>query len=154
MPFTPQVKSHEGQYTEEQYIPAATAYAARASGDAKLTAAFLAWQEQIDRHWKDVHFGALNVTAQDGGLSFEVEVCLAGLDPNFVRVELYAEPQNGGPAFRQEMHLSAPPALSFGPHSFSTRTTATRAAIDFTPRIQPYHALALSTEIRQIVWQK
>ena len=36
-------------------------------------------EEHIDRHWKDVQFGALNVTAQDGGQAFEVEVCLAGL---------------------------------------------------------------------------
>jgi starch phosphorylase len=141
------------QYTEEQYIPAATAYAARASDDTKLTE-FLAWQEQIAQYWKDVHFGALNVTAQDGDLTFEVEVYLGGLDPSAVRIELYAEPQNGLPAFRQEMHLSAPPAVSSGLYSFSTRTPGTRDAIDFTPRILPYHVLALPPEIRQIVWQK
>ena len=142
------------QYTEEQYIPAATAYAARVSGDAKLTAAFLAWREQIAQHWKDVHFGALKVNAQDGELIFEVEVYLGGLDPSAVRIELYAEPRNGASAFKQEMHLSAPPALSSGPHSFSTRTPATRDAVDFTPRILPYHVLALPPEIHRIVWQK
>ena len=45
------------------------AYAARPSGDAKLTAGFRAWQEQVARHWKDVHFDALNVDAQDPYLS-------------------------------------------------------------------------------------
>ena len=133
---------------------ARAAYAARVSGDAKLTAAFLAWQEQIAQYWKDVHFGALNVTMQDGDLTFEVEVYLGSLDPSFVRIELYAEPQNGAPAFRQEMHLSAPPAVGSGPHLFSTRTPATRDAVDFTPRILPYHVLALPPEIRRIVWQK
>ncbi len=141
------------QYTEKEYIPAATAYAARASGDAKTTE-FLAWQERIAQYWKDVHFGALNVTAQDGDLTFEVEVYFGGLDPSAVRIELYAEPQNGLQAFRQEMHLSAPPAVSSGPYSFSTRTPGTRDAIDFTPRILPYNVLALPPEIRQIVWQK
>jgi starch phosphorylase len=142
------------QYTEEQYIPAATAYAARATGDPKLTEGFLAWQEEIARLWNDVDFGALNVTAQDGDLIFEVEIYLGGIDPSSVRVELYAEPQNGEPAFRQEMHRSRPPAVTSGPDSFSTRMPATRAAMDFTPRILPYHVLALPPEIRRIVWQK
>ena len=58
------------QYTDEQYIPAATAYARRACGDSKLTASFLAWQEEIAQHWNDVHFGALNVSEQEGELIF------------------------------------------------------------------------------------
>ncbi len=151
--LTPQFSANRTvrQYTEEQYIPAAAAYAARLSGDPK---AFLAWQEDIARYWNEVHFGALNVTQQDGDLTFEVEVYLGGLDPSSVRVELYAEPQNGGPVFRQEMQRSATPAVQSGPHTFSTRTPASRAAGDFIPRILPYHPLALSPEIRRIGWQK
>ena len=95
------------QYTEEHYIPAATAYARRACADSELTTAFLAWQEQIARHWNDVHFGALTVTEQNGELIFEAEVDLGGLDPGSVLVELYADPQDGKPAFRQEMHPTA-----------------------------------------------
>lgn len=139
------------QYTEQEYIPAATAYEARACGNA---GAFLAWQEDIARHWNDVHFGTLNVRADDGDLTFEVEVYLGGLDRSSVRVELYAAPQNDAPAFRQEMHVSAPPAVNSGPYTFSIRMPATRAAADFTPRILPYHALALPPEIRRIIWQK
>ena len=73
------------QYTEEHYIPAATAYARRACADSELTTAFLTWQEEIARHWNDVHFGALTVTEQDGELIFETEVDLGGLDPCSVR---------------------------------------------------------------------
>ncbi len=141
------------QYTEEQYIPAANTYAARAVTDPKLTAAFLAWQEEIARHWNDVHFGALNVAAQDGNLTFEVEVYLGGIDPSSVRVELYAASQNGAPAFRQEMRCAGP-APDSGPHVYAIQTPATRAAADFTPRIRPYHVLALPAEIRRIVWQR
>jgi starch phosphorylase len=138
------------QYTDDRYLPAAAAYAARLSGEAK---AFLAWRERVARYWNEVHFGALNVNTQDGEITFEVEVCLGGLDPDSVRVELYAEPRYGATEFRQEMHLSGHP-VSSGPYRFSTRTPATRAAGDFTPRILPYHALALPTEIRRIKWQK
>lgn len=69
------------------------AYAARPSGDAKLTVAFRARQERVARHWKDVRFGALNVDGQDGDLTFEVQVYLGDLDPSSVPVELDAEPR-------------------------------------------------------------
>jgi starch phosphorylase len=138
------------QYAEEHYIPAAAAYAARSSDDAS---ALLAWCENIARHWNAVHFGSLDVNTQDGELAFAVEVYLGGLDPNSVRVELYADALDGGPAFRQQMLSGAQPVNS-GPHRFSTRIQATRAAGDFTPRILPYHPLALPTEIRRIIWQK
>ena len=71
------------QYTEEHYIPAATAYARRACGDSELTTAFLTWQEEIARHWNDVHFGALTVTEQDGELMFEAEVDLGASGSRF-----------------------------------------------------------------------
>jgi starch phosphorylase len=144
------------QYTEEHYIPAATAYARRACAGSELTTAFLTWQEQIARHWDDVHFGALTVTEQNGELIFEAELDLGGLDPGSVRVELYAGPQDGKPAFRQKMHPTAcsAPGLGSGPYLYAAQTPATRAAGEFTPRVLPYHALALPTEIRRIVWQK
>ena len=143
------------QYTEEHYIPAATAYARRACGDSELTTAFLTWQEEIARHWNDVHFGALTVTEQDGELMFEAEVDLGGLDPGSVRVELYAAPQNGELSIHaRDASGPAPPHTNPVPYLYATRTPATRPAGDFTPRVLPYHALALPTEIRRIVWQR
>lgn len=135
------------QYTDEQYIPAATAYARRACGDSELTASFLAWQEEIAANWNDVHFGALDVSEQEGDMVFCVQVYPGALDPNSIRVELYADSQNGGPAFKQEMQQTEP-------HLYTTRIRAIRPASDFTARILPHHALALPTENRRILWQR
>jgi starch phosphorylase len=146
------------QYTEEHYIPAASAYAARACRDSKVTESLHAWRENIAQYWDDVHFGALKASQEDRELMFEAEVYLGGLDPGSVRVELYAGPQDGKPAFRQGMHRTAgpgpAPGFGSGPYLYTTRTPATRPASDFTPRVLPYHALALPTEIRRIVWQR
>ena len=141
------------QYTEEQYIPAATAYARRACGNSDLTASFLAWQEEIAANWNDVHFGALDVSEQEGDLVCSVEVYLGALDPNSIRVEMYADSQNGGPAFWREMQTSVP-ERSPEPHPYMTRIRTTRPASDFTARILPHHALALPTENRRILWQR
>ncbi len=142
------------QYTEEHYIPAAAAYAARSADNGKAGASLAAWQRDIARCWKDVRFGALDVETRDGQMTFEVEVHLGGLDPSAVRVELYAEPRDGATPFRQEMLLKesrpAVPVL----HVYSARTPAGRPPSDFTPRVMPYHAMAVPVEIDRILWQK
>jgi len=141
------------QYTEEQYISAARAYALRACGDGELTASFLAWREDIARNWQDVHFGALRVTEQDAELIFQVEVFLGRLNLESVRVELYAESPEGEPSFNTPMNAEGVVQES-GAHLYETRIPATRPASDFTPRVVPFHLLALQTEIRQMLWQR
>jgi starch phosphorylase len=142
------------QYAEEQYIPAATAYARRACGNPELTASFLAWQEDIARNWNDVHFGGTTVTEDNGAIVFETEVHLGALDPRSVQVELYAAPQDGEPAFMEEMRPLEGRASESGAYLYGARTPAARPASDFTPRVLPFHPLALPTEIRRIVWQR
>jgi starch phosphorylase len=142
------------QYTDEQYVPAATAYARRACGDSELTASFLAWQAEIAANWNDVHFGELHVSEQEGDLVFCVQVYLGALDPHSIRVELYADSQNGGPPFKQEMQRTNGPENNSEPHLYMTRIRTTRLASDFTVRVVPHHALALPTEIRRILWQR
>jgi len=142
------------QYTEEQYIPAARAFALRACTDGELTASFLTWREGIARNWKDVHFGAVRGSEHDGELSFQVEVFLGPLDPDSVKVELYAECPDGEPPFSQPMHRAEEATLESGAYLYEIRIPATRPASEFTPRVVPFHLLALPTEIRQMVWQK
>jgi glycogen phosphorylase len=142
------------QYTEEHYLPAAAGYAARAANNGKAVAGLLAWQRDIIRHWNNIRFGRIKVSTQDGELTFEVEVYLGGLDPRAVRVELYADPQSGGASFRQKMCRSESQPGDSGTHVYSTRTAATRPAADFTPRVIPYHSMAVPLEADRILWQK
>jgi starch phosphorylase len=141
------------EYTENHYLPAASAYADRVAQGGKLGADLLKWQNDIARSWKDVRFGPVKVTTQDGVLVFEVQVDLAGLDPGAVRVELFADGQNGGEPVRQQMERSGG-----GPqnsHIYLARTPATRPASHFTPRVTPYHAAAyVPLESNQILWQR
>ena len=137
------------QYTEQEYIPAATAYARRACGDSEKTASFLAWRDEIAQDFADVHFGALDVSQQDGDLVFRVPVYLGRLYPNSVRVELYADPANG--AFKQKMQRSGGDSA---PDLYTARIRTNRPPSDFTARVLPHHELALPTEIRRILWQR
>ena len=79
------------QYCEEHYLPAALAYAARAQEGGKLGAEILAWQRRLAADWNGISFGPLQVEPKDGAVHFEVPVYLGKLDPEAVRVELFAE---------------------------------------------------------------
>jgi starch phosphorylase len=124
------------QYTEEHYIPAASAYAVRSDDDGRAGVDLLAWRQKIGERWGDVRFVALKTQSRDGEFSFEVEVRLAGLDPADVCVEMYADTTGGAP-FRQEM-ARADQRLAKSP----------------PPRVIPYHSAATTLEIDRIVWQR
>ncbi len=142
------------EYTEQHYLPAAAAYNARARSLGKAGSSVPEWQQDIARRWKDVRFGQLKVIRQGNELLFEVEVSLAGIDPSFVRVELFAEARDTGDPVCQVMsRKSFRPGNVFA-YLYSTMVPATRPETDFTPRIVPYHPKALPLEVDRMLWQK
>ena len=142
------------QYTEEHYLPAAVAYTARAQSLGKTGSSVHAWQQDVARRWQDVRFGQLKVIRQDNELIFEVEVSLAGIDPSFVRVELFADARDGEAPVRQPMHRKAfHPGTAFA-YTYSATMPGRRSEIDFTPRIVPCHPKALPLEIDRVLWHR
>ena len=142
------------QYTEDHYMKAASAYAARAANHGKAGIDLLAWQRNISQHWGEVRFGPLKVEGRDGELAFEVEVYLAGLDPSDVRVELYAESRDGDAPFHREMQRTQQSPAGPKAYLYAAKMPATRPAGDFTPRVMPYHPIAMGLELNRIIWQK
>ena len=67
------------------------------------------WQHAVDQKWGSLRFGSLQVETNAGHHVFEVEIFLNDLDPNAVRVELYADGINGGDPVREEMKCAGPP---------------------------------------------
>jgi starch phosphorylase len=144
------------EYTEDHYLAAAQRYTERAEQEGRLGAELVKWRNDIARLWKEVRFGSLKAENQGGVLLFQVELFLGGLDPETVRVELFADGQNGGEPVRQPMERSRQsPAGSTRSNTYMGRTPATRPADHFTTRVIPYHPKALlPLEANQILWQK
>jgi starch phosphorylase len=78
------------EYTEQHYLPAAAAYRERAADKGAVGRQVVDWQHAVDRKWGSLRFGDLRVETNADHHVFEVEVFLNDLDPNAVRVELYA----------------------------------------------------------------
>jgi starch phosphorylase len=143
------------EYTERYYLPAAADYRRRAANKGALGSQILAWRRALAQHWAELRFGFLQVQRRGDEHEVTVEVDLGGLEPDAVRVELFADPLHGGTPERTPMARG--PALdgSCGGYQYSGRVPASRPASDYTPRIVPSHpAATVPLEAIQILWQR
>jgi starch phosphorylase len=154
--LTPQFSANRTvrEYTEQHYIPAAAAYLQRVADKGATGVQLVNWKRVMEQHWPNLRFGEMKVSTDGGNHVFEVQVYLGGLDPNSVRVELYADGVNGGEPVRQEMMPKQEPAGANGT-LYSAQVSTTRPAADYTARVIPYcSGVAIPLEAVQILWQR
>jgi starch phosphorylase len=126
------------EYTEKHYLPAAAAYGARAAQGGQVGSELLAWQRKLARHWSGVRFGSMAAEQHSDHYVFQVQVYLNQLDPEAVRVELYADAENGAEPVRQAMQRGEQLVGSSNAFVYVASVPATRPASDYTPRVVPY----------------
>ena len=155
--LTPQFSADRAvrEYTEQHYLPAAAAYRERAAATCTLGRQMVAWQRELERHWAAIRFGVVTVEMVGTHLVFEVQVLLADLDPDAVRVELFADGVNGDRPVRHEMTRVGPLKSAHGGHVYRAQVPATRPAADYTARVVPHYAgVAVPMEDARILWQR
>ncbi|MFZ0954698.1 MAG: alpha-glucan family phosphorylase [Candidatus Sulfotelmatobacter sp.] len=140
------------QYTDERYLSAAAAFRQRALNRGSLGVDLVAWQADLAKHWPSLRFGSATVQEQGEQYLFQVQVFLDDLNPEAVRVELYAEGEkDAGPI---TLTMNRGEGL-VGAHGFTYTAVAktTRPAADYTPRLIPQHEGALvPLEAPFILW--
>jgi starch phosphorylase len=142
------------EYTEQHYIPAAVAYSERAADKGAVGAQVVNWQHALEQKWATLRFGEVKVVSDEGKHVFEVEVYLGNLDPDSIRVELYADGLNGGEPERQEMEPDRQLADTNG-YIYWTQIPAIRQATDYTARVIPKHeGVSVPLETAWILWQR
>jgi starch phosphorylase len=142
------------EYTETYYLPAAASYRARAADRGALGVRLAAWRQALAGHWPGVRFGTPRVETREGAHHVTVEVYLGALAPEMVRVQLYADPIDGGEPAR---HVLACTRKIDGPgngYEFDVSVPAMRPAGDYTLRLVPFHPAAdVPLETHEILWQ-
>jgi starch phosphorylase len=154
--LTPQFSANRTvrEYTEQHYIPAAIAYRQRAADRGAKGAQVVNWQRAMEQHWSNLHFGEMKVATDGGNHVFEVQVYLSGLDPNTVRVELYADGVDGKEPVRQEM-MRGQQLANANSYIYRVQVPSTRPATDYTSRVIPHRAgVAVPLEAARILWQR
>ncbi|MGH7182577.1 MAG: DUF3417 domain-containing protein, partial [Nitrospiraceae bacterium] len=143
------------EYTEQHYLPAAAAYRARAAEKGAIGRQMVNWRHVLEQHWVGIRFGEVKVETGGQQHVVEVQVYLDDLDPEVVRVELYADGVNGDDPHRQEMRSVRQLAGSVGGHVYRAEVPAARPAADYTARVIPCFAgLGVPLEEGHILWQR
>jgi starch phosphorylase len=73
------------EYTEQHYLPAATAYHSRVVNKGAIGRQMLVWQHTLEQKWASLRFGEVKVETHGEQQVFEVQVCLNDIDPKVVR---------------------------------------------------------------------
>jgi starch phosphorylase len=142
------------EYTEQHYLPAASAYRERATNKGAAARRVVDWQRDLEQKWGRVHFGAIKGETRDGQHVFEVHVSLGDLAPDAIRVELFADGA-AGDEISHGMKLIRQPADSVIGHVYGATVPATRPAADYTARVIPRcEGVAIPLEVADILWQR
>ena len=143
------------EYTEQHYVPAASAYHARMANQGAIGRRMVDWQHGLEQKWAALRFGEVRVETRDGQHAFEVQVLLNDLDPEAVRVELYADGVTGGAPVRQAMKRGRQLAGAPGGFIYSAAVSADRPPAEYTARVIPQcDGVAIPLEDARIQWQR
>jgi starch phosphorylase len=143
------------EYTEQHYLPAATACRLRIANKGAISKQIVDWQHGLEQKWTTLRFGEVKLETKDKQHLFEVQLHLNDLDPKGLRVELYAEGVMGGAPVQQEMKRVRQLADASGSYVYSAAVPADRAPADYTARVIPHcNGVAIPLEDARILWQR
>ena len=143
------------EYTEQHYLPAAAAYRTRAADNGAVGRQVINWKQTLKEKWATLRFGDVTVQTKEVQHIFEVMVYLNDLDPEAVRVELYADGVMGSAPVRQEMKRVPQQAGASDGYVYNAAVSAARPPTDYTARIIPHcSGVAVPLEVDPILWQR
>ena len=141
------------EYTEQHYLPAASAYLERAASKGAKGKQIAGWLHNQEQKWNSMCFGKLKVETVNQEHNFEVEVYFNDLDPDTVQVELFANGVNGGAPFLEKMKRGKKTEGTSKGYYYIASLTTTRPATDYTPRVIPYlSGVSVPLETGRILW--
>ncbi|HEU6439000.1 MAG TPA: alpha-glucan family phosphorylase [Terriglobales bacterium] len=143
------------EYTEQRYLPAAAGYEMRHAQEGALGRRIVEWRQSLERSWTAISFGEVKREICGEEQVFEASVRFADLDPEAVRVELYAEGVPGGTPVRKEMKRVRSPADASGFYVYSAAVSAARPPSDYTACVIPHrYGVTIPLEDAHILWQR
>jgi glycogen phosphorylase len=143
------------EYTEQHYLPAAAAYRDRAVDKGAVGVDIVNRRQALEQKWTAIRFGEMKVETDSGQHVWEVELYLNDLDPAAVRVELYANGDDGIASERVEMERVRQLVGATRGFAYRAGAPAIRAATDYTARVIPRSdGVAIPLEDARILWQR
>jgi starch phosphorylase len=143
------------EYTEQHYLPAASAYLGRAADKGATGVELINWRHALEQKWPTLRFGEVKIQTEGEQHIFEVQMYLDDLDPDSVQVELYANGLNGAAPERVEMKRVRQLVGATNGYAYHAGVPATRPASDYTARMKAQReGVAVPLEDAHILWQR
>jgi starch phosphorylase len=155
--LTPQFSADRAvrEYTEQHYLPAAAAFRERAADKGAVGKQVVDCQHALEQKWGRVRFGAMKVETKNAQHVFEIQLFLDDLEPESVKVEMFAAGAGDDHAECHEMKCINQQSGTDAGHVYGAKVPATRPAADYTARLIPHHdGVAIPLEIANILWQR
>lgn len=155
--LTPQFSADRAvrEYTEEHYLPSATAYLKRSAKKGIGAQQIVDWQHYMKQKWTKLHFGELYIKTEGDQNIFEIQLYLDDIDPNSLKVELYADSVNGYNTVKQEMMQIKAIQNVKNAYIYHTQVPAKRPVTDYSVRVIPFHdEVSIPLEASHILWQR
>lgn len=91
--LTPRFSSNRmmAKYVNEQYAPAAAAFACRSRDGGALAQSLVDYAAQLRRHWHELHLSNFTALPSATSLTFSVHAHLDGVSAEQIQVQLYAD---------------------------------------------------------------
>jgi glycogen phosphorylase len=153
--LTPRFSSNRmvREYVERLYLPASRLYHSRIADGGGKAELFCRWRESLEKHWVELNLGQFSVREENGEYTFMVRLHLGEVHPDYVRVELYAEPNNSHEAETHAMERREVLTDTTQGYLYVARLPAHRPASDYTPRVIPFfNGAVLPLEAPYIRW--
>ncbi|MBN9587439.1 MAG: alpha-glucan family phosphorylase [Alphaproteobacteria bacterium] len=143
------------EYVEKAYLPLLRPLRARNGEGFGTARALAAWAVELERNWQNLHIGEPRFEQSDHGWQVSVPVLLGAIQPDDVRVELFADARDDQPmevlAFARG---DAIPGTTNG-YLWTLTLATNHTPADFTVRVVPWRPQALLPgELPLILWQR
>lgn len=143
------------EYTEQHYLPAASAYRERAADKGAFGVELVNWMHALEQKWASLRFREVKFETVSGQHIFEVQVYLDDLDPKAVRVEIFANGIDGAEPERLEMKPVRQLVGATNIYAYCAEVPASRPVMDYTARLVPYRDdVSVPLKASRILWQR
>ena len=143
------------EYTQQHYLPAASAYLDRAVDKGEIGVAIVNWHHALEQKWTALRFGEMKLESANEQHVFQAQVYLDDLNAEAVRVELYADGVDGAAPVRVTMERVRQMVGAMKGYVYRAAVPATRPATDYTARLIPHHdRVAVPLEDAHVLWQR
>lgn len=142
------------EYTENYYLKAATEFLDRSANKGEKGKLMAQTMNNLKKHWNSMFFGESTTETVQDQLYFRIQLYLNEIDPNCIKVEIFANGFNGEADFIQTMERGE--NLN-SPNGFLYRTSVktNRPVSDYSARVVPCLAgVSVPLEIPCILWQR